>query len=73
LLPQRRQRHALFGLHLLESSRHLHTLPDGEVLHFGLETARAMNVDRNIKGGAGAYLLDQYVIRPEAGVNMAAN
>jgi hypothetical protein len=28
LQPHRRQRHALFSLHLLESSGHLHTLPD---------------------------------------------
>jgi hypothetical protein len=39
LLPQRRQRHALFGLHLSKSSRHPHTLPGGKVLHFRLETA----------------------------------
>ncbi len=26
----RRQRHALFGLHLLESSNHRHTLPEGQ-------------------------------------------
>lgn len=30
LQPHRRQRHALFSLHLLESSGHLHTLPDGQ-------------------------------------------
>lgn len=39
LLPQRCQRHALFGLHLLESARHLRTLRDGKVLHFRFETA----------------------------------
>jgi hypothetical protein len=42
LLPQRRQRHSLFGLHLLESPRRLHTLPDGEVLQFKVETARRL-------------------------------
>jgi hypothetical protein len=31
LQPHRRQHHALFSLHLLESSRHLHTLPYGLV------------------------------------------
>ena len=40
LLPQRSQRHSLFGLQLSISFRHPYTLPVGEVLHFRLETAR---------------------------------
>jgi hypothetical protein len=34
LLHQRGQRHALFGLHLSESSRHLHTLPGWQGVAF---------------------------------------
>ncbi len=44
MLPQRRQRHARFGLHLLESPRQRHALPDGEVLHFGLENAQQLGM-----------------------------
>lgn len=42
LLPQRCQRHSLFGLHLSESPRRLHTSPDGEMLQFKAETAQRL-------------------------------
>lgn len=42
LLPQRCQRHSLFGLNLSESPRRLQTSPDGEVLKFKVETARRL-------------------------------